>query len=110
MHYLRLFRQYNITHNKQKLKESKNSEILEMKIFSKVDVIHVVGNYEYQILKEKFNKKIIRNNPIYIYDNSLSNVEKDFSKRKDLIFAGGFAHSPNEDAAFGFKICLFIQK
>ena len=84
MHYLRLFRQYNITHNKQKLKESKNSEILEMKIFSKVDVIHVVGNYEYQILKEKFNKKIIRNNPIYIYDNSLSNVEKDFSKRKDL--------------------------
>lgn len=56
LHYIRLFRQYNITHNKQKLKESKNSEKLEMKIFSKVDVIHVVGNYEYQILKEKLKK------------------------------------------------------
>ena len=40
------------------MKESKNSEKLEMKIFSKVDVIHVVGNYEYQILKEKLKKKL----------------------------------------------------
>jgi len=102
LHYLRLFRQYNITHNKKKLKESKIYEKLEMEIFSKVDVIHVVGNFEYQILKEKFNKKIIRNIPIYIYDKLLSNVEKDFSKRKDLIFVGGFEHSPNKDAALWF--------
>jgi hypothetical protein len=73
-----------------------------MEIFSKVDVIHVVGNYEYQILKAKFNKKIIRNIPLYIYDKLLSNVEKDFSKRKDLIFVGGFSHLPNKDAVLWF--------
>jgi glycosyltransferase involved in cell wall biosynthesis len=73
-----------------------------MEIFSKVDVIHVVGNYEYQILKEKFNKKIIRNIPLYMYDKLLSNIEKDFSKRKDLIFVGGFSHLPNRDAVLWF--------
>ena len=35
--------------------KSEISKKIEMEIFSKVDVIHVVGNYEYQILKEKFN-------------------------------------------------------
>jgi GT2 family glycosyltransferase len=102
LHYIRLFRQYKITHDKKQLKKSEISKKIEMQIFSKVDIIHVVGNYEYQILKKKFNKKIIRNIPIYIYDKQLSNVEKDFSKRKDLIFVGGFLHSPNKDAVLWF--------
>jgi GT2 family glycosyltransferase len=102
LQYIRLFRQYNITHDKKILKQSEISKKIEMEIFSKVDVIHVVGNYEYQILKEKFNKKIIRNIPLYIYDKLLPNVEKDFSKRKDLIFVGGFYHLPNKDAVLWF--------
>ena len=110
MHYIRLFRQYNITHDKKILKQSEISKKIEMEIFSKVDVIHVVGNYEYQILKAKFNKKIIRNIPLYIYDKLLSNVEKDFSKRKDLIFVGGFSHLPNKDAVLWFAKYLKYQK
>jgi GT2 family glycosyltransferase len=109
LHYIRLFRQYNITHDKKKLKQSEISKKIEMEIFSKVDVIHVVGNYEYQILKEKFNKKIIRNIPLYIYDKVLSNVEKDFSKRKDLIFVGGFSHSPNKDGVLWFAKYVFPE-
>lgn len=107
LHYIRLFRQYKITHDEDKLKQSKIFKKIEMEIFSKVDVIHVVGNYEYQILKEKFNKKIIRNIPLYIYDKLLSNVEKDFSKRKDLIFVGGFSHSPNKDAVLWFAKYIY---
>lgn len=74
-----------------------------MEIFSKVNIIHVVGNYEYQILKKNFEHKTIRNIPIFIYENQLSNVEKDFSKRKDIIFVGGFLHSPNIDAVLWFS-------
>jgi GT2 family glycosyltransferase len=102
IHYIRLSREYNITHDEKKLNQSNMFKKIEMEIFSKVDIIHVVGNYEYQILKKKFKKKIIRNIPIYIYDKQLSNVEKDFSKRKDLIFVGGFLHSPNKDAVLWF--------
>jgi len=86
-----LYRQYKITHNKEQLKQSIFSKKIEMEIFSKADIIHIVGNYEFQIIKNKFNKKIIHNIPIYIYDKQLSNIEKDFSKRKDLIFVGGFS-------------------
>ena len=107
MHYIRLSREYNITHDEKKLELSKKLKKIEMDIFSKVDIIHVVGNYEYQILKEKFDKKIIRNIPIYIYDKQLSNIEKDFSKRKDLIFVGGFVHSPNKDAVLWFSQYIY---
>jgi len=86
IHYIRLSREYNITHDELKLNQSKMYKKIEMDIFSKVDIIHVVGNYEYQVLKEKFDKKIIRNIPIYIYDQQLSNVEKDFTKRKKYNF------------------------
>ena len=107
LHYIRLLREYNITHDEEKLKQSKFYEKIEMDIFSKVDIIHVVGNYEYQILKEKFYKKIIRNIPIYFYDNQLVNVEKDFSKRKDLIFVGEFYHTPNKDAVLWFSKYIY---
>ena len=83
--------------------ESKYLEKIEMEILNKVDIIHVVGNYEEEILKKKFVNKIIRNIPIYIYENQLINIEKDFSKRKDLIFVGGFSHSPNKDAVLWFS-------
>jgi len=103
LHYIRLFRQYKITHDKTKLRHSEISKKIEMQIFSNVDVIHVVGNYEYQLLKEKFNKKIIRNIPLYIYDKLLTNIEKDFSKRSGLIYVGGFSFSPNRDAVLWFS-------
>ena len=74
-----------------------------MEIFSKVDIIHVVGNYEFQILKNKFNKKIIRKIPIYIYDKLMSNIEKDFSKRKGLIFVGEFSYPSNKDDVLWFS-------
>jgi GT2 family glycosyltransferase len=107
LHYIRLYRHYNITHDKKKLRQSEISKKIEMKIFSNVDIIHVVGNYEYQILKEKFHKKIIRNIPLYIYDNQLTNIEKDFSKRNGLIFVGGFSSSPNKDAVLWFSKYIY---
>ena len=103
LHYIRLSREYNITHNEESKIQSEDFKKIEMEIFSKVNIIHVVGNYEYQILKKNFEHKTIRNIPIFIYENQLSNVEKDFSKRKDIIFVGGFLHSPNIDAVLWFS-------
>ena len=73
-----------------------------MKIFSKVDVIYVVGNYEYNILKEKYINKTIRNIPLYIYENQYKNIDKNFSKRNGLIFVG-MIRAPNIDAIRWFK-------
>ena len=103
LHYIRLYREYCITHDEKKLQESKKFEIIEDKIFSTADIIHVVGNYEFNILKEKYKNKPIRNIPLFFYNQFLENIEKDFSKRKDIIFVGNFLHSPNVDAVFWFS-------
>jgi GT2 family glycosyltransferase len=103
LHHIRLFREYNITHDKKKLQEGEHFEIIENKIFSRSDIIYVVGNYEFNIVKEKYNNKAIRNIPLFFYDKTLTKIEKDFSKRKDLIFVGNFLHSPNVDAILWFS-------
>ena len=102
LHYIRFEREFNITHNKMKLQISKFMRKIERKIFNMVDVIHIVGNYEFNILKEEYKNKIIRNIPLYIYEKHPENIEKDFSKRKNLLFVGGFDHSPNVDAILWF--------
>ena len=102
LHYIRLAREFNITHDKTKLQISKFMRKIEKKIFNMVDVIHVVGNYEFNILKEEYRNKIIRNIPLYIYEKHPEHIEKDFSKRKNLLFVGGFEHSPNVDAILWF--------
>lgn len=105
--YIRLSREYNITHNEKKLFDSQNYESIEQEIFSKVDIIHVVGEYELNILKEKYNNKIIREIPLHFYEKPIINIEKDFSKRKNIIFVGGFSHSPNVDAVLWFYKEIF---
>ena len=106
LHYIRLLRQYNLTHKKKKLKESQNIKRVEMEIFSKVDVIYVVGNYEYKFLKDQIKNKIVRNIPLYIYENQYNYLEKNFSKREGLIFVGGM-HDTNIDAVIWFSKEVF---
>lgn len=103
LHYMRLLREYNITKNKKTLNLSQYFEKVEYDIFSKTDVGYVVGTYEQKIIKEKFKDKPIYNIPIYIYEKQLSNINKDFSIRRDLIFVGGFWHTPNKDAMLWFS-------
>ena len=107
LHHIRLFREYKITRNKHILKMSQFLKKIEFDIFSKVDVGYVVGSYEQKIVKEKFKNKSIHNIPIYIYEKPLYNIEKNFFNRKDLIFVGGFGHSPNKDAILWFSKEIF---
>ena len=102
LHHIRLAREYNITHDKNKYIESETVKQIEMEIFNKVDIIHVVGDFEYNYLKEKFENKIIRNIPLFIYENNYDKIEKDFSKRNGLIVVAGLLHAPNADGVLWF--------
>ena len=103
LHHIRLEREYNITHKKIIKERCEKMKKIEKEIFNKVDVIHVVGNYEYEILKKNYQNKIIRNIPLYIFDNKYNDIEKNFSKRNDLLFVGGFLHRPNVDGIIWFS-------
>ena len=107
LHHIRLLREYNITHNINKYKESETVKNIEMEIFNKVDIIHIVGDFEYKYLKEKFANKTIRNIPLFLYEEKYNNIEKDFSKRNDLILVAGLLHFPNYDGVLWFSREVF---
>lgn len=107
LHYLREFREYKLTGSKAHLISSWKYKILEYRLIKKADVIHVVGTYEQKILQNAFPKKLIRNIPSYPYENFLTDIDKNFAERKDLIFVGGFGHPPNVDAVLWFGKHVF---
>lgn len=107
LHYIRLYREYLLTKDIRFLHESKTFKKIEHKIFKEVDVIYSVGNYELQVIKKSFSGKNIKNIPAYIYEKQMDNVEKDFSKRHDILFVGGFGHRPNIDAVEYFAKDVF---
>lgn len=107
LHYVRMYRDYLISGNEKALKESEEWKKIEMELFAKADVGHVVGSYEQKVMQEAFPDKPIRNIPLYIYENMPENIEKDFSRRRDILFVGGFNHTPNIDAVLWFAKEVF---
>lgn len=107
LHFLRTYRDYLISGDENSLKESEEWKPIEMDLFAKADVGHVVGCYEQELIQKEFPDKPIRNIPLYIYDNILKDIPKDFSKRKGILFVGGFNHKPNIDAVLWFGKEIF---
>lgn len=102
LHHVREYREYMLTHDKEKLKSSEHWKKIEYELFSKADVGHVVGSYEQGVMQEAFPNKPIRNIPLYIYEDIPTDIDKNFEKRHDLIYVGGFGHPPNVDAVLWF--------
>lgn len=107
LHHLREYRQYQLNHNPETLKSSEHWKKIEYELFDKADVGHVVGSYEQGIMQKAFPDKPIRNIPLYIYEDELNDIQKDFSKREDIMYVGGFGHPPNEDAVLWFAREVF---
>ena len=107
LHHLREYRQYLLDHNPETLNSSEHWKKIEYDLFGKADVGHVVGSYEQGIMQKAFPDKPIRNIPLYIYEDELNDIQKDFSKRQDIMYVGGFGHPPNEDAVLWFAKEVF---
>ena len=102
LHHIREKREYEITGDEKLLKSAEEWKKIEYKLFGAADVGHVVGSYEQGIMQAAFPDKPIRNIPLYLYESLPENIEKNFSKRHDLLYVGGFNHHPNEDAVLWF--------
>ena len=109
LHHVRLYRMYQLSGDENLLKESNKIKKLEMELFSKTDVCHVVGSYEQRVVQELFPGKRVRNIPLYIYEQFPEKIEKDFTKRENIMFVGGFNHKPNVDAVLWFAANIFPE-
>ncbi|MBR4695177.1 MAG: glycosyltransferase, partial [Selenomonadaceae bacterium] len=104
LHFIRERRQAEIENRPELLESAKKWEKIEKELFSKADVVHVVGAYEQEVLQEMFPGKPIRNIPLYLYsEEELRNqAAPSLEGRDTMIFVGGFNHQPNQDAIFWF--------
>ena len=101
LHYLRLQRKAELENDKSILKEAKFYEDRENFIFASSDVLLTFSEVEEKFIKAKFPDKEVFTVPLFFYQD-LRNSDRDFSKRKDLLFVGACAHTPNRDAVSWF--------
>lgn len=103
LHYLRELRSYEIEKRPELLKSSEEWKKVEYNLFEKADVIHVVGSYEQSLIQKDFPNKPVRNIPLFMFnDEQVSGMNKDFNNRENILFVGGFNHTPNYDGVKWF--------
>lgn len=107
LHFLREFREYELTGDVQKKRDSEYWKSIEFALMHKASVSYypsVVEEEAIHDVDETINVKAIT---AYVYDTFLENLNMDFAKREGLLFVGGFAHPPNADAVLWFAKEIF---
>jgi len=101
LHYLRLRRKAEVENDQSILEEAELYEKKEDFICSNSDVLLTFSEVEEKFLKEKFPDKRVFTAPLFFYPD-VRDPDRDFSKRRDLLYVGACAHSPNHDAVSWF--------
>lgn len=107
LHHVRLMREYELSKDESIKKDAIAWKDREYSLFNKSDSIFVVGSYEQKIVANDFKDKNVYNIPVYFYDKLKDGINQNFETRNNIIFVGGFNHSPNVDAVIWFKQNIF---
>lgn len=106
LHFLREKREYELTKEQSVLEQSEKNKKREFDIMKKSDCIYYPSDVEVNEIKKYDNTLNVKRLQAYIYED-LKKIDYDFSKRKDLLFVGGFSHKPNIDAIEWFVREIF---
>lgn len=101
LHYVRKQMEYEVTRDPQALASALDWKKTEYGIFAASDVVLTPTGKEQEIIRGDFPALPIEVMPAFFYDTIAEPVTH-FDDRKDLLFVGGFDHSPNVDAVLWF--------
>lgn len=101
LHFVREKRQYEIEKTPELLHSMKEWKLIETSLIQKSDTVLTLSFDEKTIMEKEMSAVDVRVMPAFFY-NEFKEPLKDFSKRKDLLFVGGFNHKPNVDAVHWF--------
>ena len=107
LHFLREYREYELTGDIQKKRESDYWKSIEFSLMEKAAVSYYPSYVEEEAIHAIHPEYKIRAITAYVYEKFLENIDKDFEKREGLLFVGGFAHPPNADAVLWFAKEIF---
>ena len=107
LHFLREFREYELTGDVQKKRDSDYWKSIEFTLMRKAAMSYYPSNVEEEAIHEQDANIPVKAITAYVYEEFLENLNKDFAKREGLLFVGGFAHPPNVDAVLWFAKNVF---
>ncbi|MDQ7075215.1 MAG: glycosyltransferase [Gammaproteobacteria bacterium] len=99
LHYLREERQAEIENSASLLKKAKETKKLELSVMQQSDATIVLSNTEKEILVEEISDANIQVIPLIL---DIPGRKNPFQKRENILFIGGFRHTPNVDAILYF--------
>ena len=100
LHYLREQRRYQLEGSVWALQESERLKPIELGIFRDVDRVLTPSRDEAEVILREVPDANVAVIPAYLYgDDTIAGVPDDLADRCDMIFVGGFDHTPNVDAA-----------
>lgn len=107
LHFLREYREYELTGDIRKKRDSDYWKSIEFSLMEKAAVAYYPSYVEEEAIhavRPELNVKAIT---AYVYEKFIENIDMDFAKREGLLFVGGFAHPPNADAVLWFAKEIF---
>ena len=107
LHFLREYREYELTGDIKKKRESDYWKSIEFSLMEKAAVSYYPSYVEEEAIHAIHPESKIKAITAYVYEKFLENIDKDFAKREGLLFVGGFAHPPNADAVLWFAKEIF---
>ncbi|NBI70676.1 glycosyltransferase [Clostridiaceae bacterium] len=107
LHFLREFREYELTGDLKKRRDSEYWKSVEFSLMHKAAVSYYPSEVEIQAIRAADETVPVKAITAYVFDEFLEDVNRDFAKREGLLFVGGFAHPPNADAVLWFAREIF---
>lgn len=106
LHFLRELRKYELTHDKKALADSIDWKEREFKLMNQADIVYYPSNIEVQEIKQVDKNITAKVLVPYIFDN-VKEAEYVITNRQDIMFVGGFTHTPNVDAVLWMTKNIF---
>ena len=109
LHFLRMSREAEIENNLNKRKEAEKMKKIELNIIKKTDASIVHSTKELEILTP-----LVKDARLYVLPLIMNkfNKNKKYHERNDIVFVGGYQHTPNVDAVIFFvkDVMPFLRK
>ena len=106
LHYLRELRMAELASDKSALKAARQTKSKELAVAKACDLTLVVSPYEQSVLAEEMPelKVAVLSNIHEVYG-----CQKNYKQRRDIVFMGGYQHTPNVDGIIWFVAEIWPQ-
>ncbi len=107
LHYLRATREYFVTRDSESFKSINRWKLIELKLLKRCDLSLFFSDNETKEIKRRFDIDSIQI-PLYLFEE-FKKPKYNPQNRRDILFVGGFKHTPNIDAMVWFVKDIFPQ-